>query len=456
MDNRTIAAIATGNSVGSISVIRVSGADSVKICDNIFSRKGELLNAPSHTVHYGHIVDGKGNYVDEVLVSVFLAPKTYTRENIVEISTHGGMIASANVMKLLLENGAYQAEAGEFTKRAFLNGRIDLSQAEAVIDIINAKTTLEQKNALSQSRGSLGEKINEIREKLINLCASIQVIIDYPDEDLEDVTTEDIIETLKNAKLKCEKLLATSENGKIIKNGIRTVICGSPNVGKSSLLNFLSEDNRAIVTEIAGTTRDIIEESVNIDGIALVLIDTAGIRNTDDVVEKIGVEKSLESIENADLILLVLDSSREIDNDEKQLLEKTKDKKRIILINKTDICDKKVLENLKNLSGKDAVEFSTKTGEGAKELFNRIKTMYNIEGLSDANSEIVTNLRHVSSLANARDSLCGAVSSLEGGMPVDIASIDINLAIDYLGQITGKTVSEDIVSAIFHGFCVGK
>ena len=384
------------------------------------------------------------------------APKSYTKEDVVEISTHGGIIASKSVLKCIIEAGADYAEPGEFTKRAFLNGRIDLSQAEAIIDIINAKTSLEQKNALSQASGSLSNEINAIRGDLINLSASMQVIIDYPDEELEDVTCDDILSRVSKNHDKIIKLLGSAENGKIIKNGIKTVIAGKPNVGKSSLLNFLARDDRAIVTEIAGTTRDVIEESVNIDGIPLILTDTAGIRETNDIVEKIGVERSRQSIDTADLVMIVLDASTETTEDELKLLEETKDKKRIIIINKTDIKDEKFTNTINNIPGIKPIELSVKTGEGVDELTARIKKMYNLGEVGQNDNCIVTNLRHIGALTKAKQSLERAMDSINNMMPSDIASIDINMAIDNLGEITGAVISEDIVSAIFHDFCVGK
>ncbi len=456
MEDRTIAAVSTPVGSGGIAVIRVSGKDALAISDKVYKGAARLSEAQSHTVHYGHIIDKNKNIVDEVLVTVMRAPRTYTREDVVEISTHGGLIASKNVMKCLIEAGAYPAEAGEFTKRAFLNGRIDLSQAEAIIDIINSKTSLAQKNALSQVAGGLSDEINSIRSSLVNLCASMQVIIDYPDEELEDVTLEDIYEKAKENGDRIVKLINSAENGKIIKNGIKTVIAGKPNVGKSSLLNFLAREERAIVTEIAGTTRDVIEESVNIDGVPLILTDTAGLRETDDIVEKIGVEKSRQSIDDADLVIAVLDCSRMPDDEEKKLLSDTAGKKRIILINKTDIKNDEAFDSIYKLFDENAIEFSAKTGDGAEALTERIKQMYNIGELGINDGCIVTNMRHVSALTNANEALLRVCESIEDGMPSDIASIDINIAIDALGEITGAVVSEDIVSAIFHDFCVGK
>ena len=456
MDNRTIAAISTPKGVGGIAVIRISGSNSCAITDKIFKGSLPISQTPTHTVHYGHILDKDGAIVDEVLVTVMRAPKSYTKEDVVEISTHGGLIASKAVLKCIIEAGADYAEPGEFTKRAFLNGRIDLSQAEAIIDIINSKTSLEQKNALSQVSGSLSNEINSVRGDLINLAASMQVIIDYPDEELEDVTCDDILDRVSKNLKKITTLLGSAENGKIIKNGIKTVIAGKPNVGKSSLLNFLARDDRAIVTEIAGTTRDVIEESVSIDGIPLILTDTAGIRQTDDIVEKIGVERSKQSIESADLVIIVFDASTETAEDELTLLEETKNKKRIILINKSDIKNEKFITALNNIPEIHPIELSVKTGEGVDKLISEIKNMYNLGEVGQNDSCIVTNIRHIGALTKAKESLERAIESLNNSMPSDIASIDINMAIDNLGEITGAVISDDIVSAIFHDFCVGK
>lgn len=456
MDNKTIAAISTPIGEGGIAVIRLSGDDAIKITDKIFKGGKKLSICPTHTIHYGHIIDQNGEMVDEVLVTIMKAPKSYTRENVVEISTHGGIVASKNVLKCVLKAGASLAEPGEFTKRAFLNGRIDLSQAEAIIDIINSKTSLEQKNALSQVSGSLSNEINSVRNDLISLAASMQVIIDYPDEELEDVTCENIKKRLITSHKKISKLILSSENGKIIKNGIKTVIAGKPNVGKSSLLNFLAREDRAIVTEIAGTTRDLIEETVNIDGVPLILTDTAGIRKTNDIVEKIGVEKSKKSIEDADLVIVVLDASTPPDLEELELLKETEDKKRIVIINKSDIRSDTALSKIYELENIKPIELSVKTGDGADLLTEKIKEMYNLGEVGQNDNCIITNTRHVDVLQRASDSVFRAIESIDSQMPSDIASIDINIAIETLGEITGAVVSEDIVSAIFHGFCVGK
>lgn len=446
MQGRTIAAISTPQGAGGIAVIRLSGENSIEIADKVFRGKNSLADAESHTIHYGHINDGIRN-IDEVLVSVMRAPKTYTREDVVEISTHGGYTASRLVMAELIKAGAMPAEPGEFTKRAFLNGRIDLSQAEGVIDIINSKTALEQKYALSQAEGGLSKEIKELRAGLVNLAARMQVAIDYPDEDLEDVTDGEIEEILSENVSEIEKLLKTADNGRIIKEGIKTAIVGKPNVGKSSILNYIAKSDRAIVTDIAGTTRDVIEEFVNFGGVPLKLLDTAGIRETSDVVEKIGVERSKRAIDEAELIILVRDLSRPQDEEDEALLALTKDKKRIVVANKSDI-------KIEDAEG--CIEISAKTGEGMDRLSEEIKKLYNLGMLEDEQEIVVTNLRHISSLVGAKEAAVRARDAILSGLPQDMAALDIYAAIDALGEITGDTVSEAIVSEIFHSFCVGK
>lgn len=454
--NTTIAAIATPQGVGGVSLIRISGEDAIKIADKVFFGKDKLSGAPSHTVHYGFIKNSNGEKIDEVLATVLLSPKTYTTEDTVEITTHGGVRTTHAVLDAIIRAGAHMAEPGEFTKRAFLNGRIDLSQAEAVIDIINAQNDLSRKNALSQLEGALSKKIHNVRERLLYLAAQMQVTIDYPDEDLEDITFEDIFRIIHECAQDVKKLLDSADNGKIIKGGIRTAIVGKPNAGKSSLLNALSGTDRAIVTEIAGTTRDIIEESVNIDGVPLILIDTAGIHNTDDIVEKIGVERSLKSIDDADLVIAVLDASEELTDEDINVLNATSDKNRIILINKTDISSFDFSDKLEGHKNSPIIQISAKTSKGIDELSACIKQMYELDKISVGNGDIITNMRHISALSEAYSALIRAEDALSMGMPQDIASIDMNIAMDVLGEITGETVSDDIVSKIFHNFCVGK
>ncbi len=446
MDNRTIAAISTPQGVGGIAVIRISGKKSIEIADSIFKGKESLKDAQSHTVHYGRIVED-GAAIDEVLVTVMKAPRTFTREDVVEISTHGGIVASKKVLSALYKMGAYPAMAGEFTKRAFINGRIDLSQAEAVIDIINAKTDLAGKNALLQSEGHLARKIDEIRQELTSLAAAMQVSIDYPDEDLEEISVSEILQRLTEILSNLSALADTAPRGRVLKNGIKTAIIGRPNVGKSSLLNYLAMEERAIVTDIAGTTRDVIEELVDLDGIPLRLLDTAGIRNTEDVVEKLGVERSIRYIDEAELILLVLDAKEGLAEEDKDLISKTNGRNRIILVNKTDEYDGFLIE--------DSIMISAKTGVGIKELSDRIKALYSMEKITQGEITI-TNERQLSALYSAKTAISRAIEVLSGGLEQDFASLDINEALNAIGEIDGRTVSEDIVSEVFHNFCVGK
>lgn len=452
--NRTIAAVSTPVGVGGISVIRMSGEDAAVIANRVF-KGADLTAVPSHTVHYGHITDKDGRVIDEVLVTVMLAPKTFTRENVVEIGCHGGSAVTAAVLRAVISAGAYPAEPGEFTKRAFMNGRMDLSQAEAVIDMINAKNELARRNAVSQLGGRLSEKIKAVRDALINLSARMQVLIDYPDEELEDITTADIEAECRACREKIEKLLKSADSGRLLREGIRTVIAGKPNVGKSSLLNYLMDEDRAIVTDIAGTTRDALEESISIRGIPLLLVDTAGIRDTEDTVERIGVERSKRYLDTADLVLVVLDASAPPDENDMEVLKASEEKKRIILFNKTDISDTgKYYGAMPELEG--AIGISAKTGEGIDELADEIERLCGIDELDTDNGAVITNLRHKAALAAARNALLEAENAAAAGMPSDIVSIDISAAADSLGEITGETVSESVVSEIFANFCVGK
>lgn len=453
-DTRTIAAVSTPMGTGGISVIRISGSNAVKIAASVFKGR-DLTKVPTHTVHYGFIKNKKGEIIDEVLATVMLAPKTFTREDVVEISAHGGAVTTKAVLNAIIETGAYPAEPGEFTKRAFMNGRIDLSQAEAVIDIINAKNELSRRNAVSQLGGSLSREIKSVRDELVHLSAEMQVIIDYPDEDLEDVTVDDIERICSQCAKRINHLIDTSDSGRIIKDGIRTAIVGKPNVGKSSVLNFLARDERAIVTDIAGTTRDVIEESVSINGIPLILSDTAGIHDTEDTVERIGVEKSRRYLDAADLVIIVLDSSRGIDAEDKEVLDASEGKKRIILLNKTDLGDSKI-DGVENGGDCAVLEVSAKTGIGMDELAAEIERLCRLDEINAENGSVITNMRHKAALIGAAEALERSASAIAMGMPTDLVSIDIAMAIESLGEITGETVSESIVNDIFHNFCVGK
>ena len=446
---RTIAAIATALGKGGISIIRISGNDALKIADSVFS--GNILNAESHTIHYRFIVD-KNEQIDQVLVSVMRAPRTYTGEDVVEINCHGGVTVTNRILNLVISKGADMAEPGEFTKRAFLNGKIDLSQAEAVIDIINAENEMAQNNAFGQLKGKLSEEISEARDAIIKLSARMQVAIDYPDEDLEDITPDEIAHILEECRNTTTKLLKQADNGKIITDGISAAIVGKPNVGKSSLLNCLCKSSRAIVTDIAGTTRDTIEERVNLDGVPLKLIDTAGIRETDDMVEKIGVERSKQSINDADILFVMLDASSGIAFDDEQILKDTQNKNRVILINKTDVSD----FDISDLKNDTVIKICAKTGDGINELSALLKEKYNIGELSKSKTTVITNARQKRALQLADEALSRGIDVIRSGQPQDLAALDIYDAADKLGEITGQTVSDDIVTSIFHDFCVGK
>lgn len=442
---RTIAAISTPQGTGGISVIRISGDDAVKIADSVFT--GKLLGVETHTVHYGYIKNKNGERLDEVLATVMLAPRTFTRENTVEISCHGGSVSTRAVLNAVIEAGAFPAEPGEFTKRAFMNGRIDLSQAEAVIDIINAKNELSRRNAVSQLGGTLSKEIKSVRDELVHLSAQMQVLIDYPDEDLADVTPEDIEAVCRRCEDRIKRLIQSADSGRIIKEGIKCAIVGKPNVGKSSILNYLAKEERAIVTDVAGTTRDVIEESVSINGIPLILSDTAGIHDTDDTVEKIGVEKSKRYIDAADLVIVVIDSAIGIDDEDKAVLKETEGKKRIVLYNKSDIVTAQT---------SDGIAVSAVTGEGMDALAAEISRLCGLDEIQSENGTVITNMRHKAALIGAGDALNRAAEALGAGMPTDIVSIDISAAMDSLGEITGETVRDSVVNDIFHNFCVGK
>lgn len=442
---RTIAAISTPQGTGGISVIRISGDEAVKIADSVFT--GRLSDAATHTVHYGYIKNKSGERVDEVLVTVMLSPRTFTREDTVEISCHGGSVSTRAVLNAVVEAGAFPAEPGEFTKRAFMNGRIDLSQAEAVIDIINAKNELSRRNAVLQLGGTLSKEIKSVRDELVHLSAEMQVLIDYPDEDLADVAPGDIEAVCRRCEDRIKRLIRSADSGRIIKDGIKCAIVGKPNVGKSSILNYLAKEERAIVTDVAGTTRDVIEESVSINGIPLILSDTAGIHDTEDTVEKIGVEKSKRYIDAADLVIVVIDSALGIDDEDKAVLRETENKKHIVLYNKSDISESEIT---------DGIAVSAVTGEGMDSLAAEISRLCGLDEIQTENGTVITNMRHKAALIGACDALVRAAEALSAGMPTDIVSIDISAAMDSLGEITGETVRDSVVNDIFHNFCVGK
>ena len=448
---KTIAAITTSIGSGGVGIIRISGEEALNIVKKVFVpvKPGELK---PFSLKLGHIIDENKTVVDQVLVSYFRAPKSYTGEDVCEINCHGGNIAVNRVLELVLQNGATLAEGGEFTKRAFLNGKLDLTQAEAVIDLINSKSEKEGKASIKQLEGKLGNEIRGIKDEIISLLADIEANIDYPEyEDIEDVRREKIDEILENQINRLYKLEQSFESGKILKNGIMTAIVGKPNVGKSSLLNMLLKEERAIVTEIAGTTRDTIEECVTIKGITLRLIDTAGIRETEDIVENIGVEKSKKALENAELVLFLIDGSTGILPEDREILEAVKDKNHIVLINKIDIKNQEIDINTDNV-----IRISAKTGEGIEDLENKIEEMFNLKKLDTENEFIITNIRHKDLLNKARNGLKQAKETILNGLPIDMISINIKTAIESLGEILGESISEDVLNKIFEKFCVGK
>ncbi len=450
--NDTIVAISTAMGVGAISIVRLSGNDAINIVNNCFKGK-DLTKVESHTINYGHLLDN-GEVIDEVLVSVMKAPRTYTMEDVVEINCHGGIISTKRILETMLTNGARLAEPGEFTKRAFLNGRIDLVKSEAVMDIIDSKTEEANKLALSQLTGTTSNMIHSFREKLKQLLASIEVNIDYPEyHDIEVITKEQVSSEIVKMKQELEKVIKESKNSTLIKEGIKTVIVGRPNVGKSSILNKLLEQDKAIVTDIAGTTRDIVEGEINLDGILLNIIDTAGIRSTDDVVEKIGVEKSISMIEDADLVIVVLNNNEPLTAEDKEILSKTKEKQRIIVINKTDLPTNIDIskENLKNV-----VHTNANTVEGIKQLKSKIIELFQLETLKTKDYTYLSNARQISLAKKAYQSLKEAETGLNNNLPIDMVEIDLKETFDLLGEIIGETYSEEILDHLFANFCVGK
>jgi tRNA modification GTPase len=454
----TIAAIATALGEGSVGIIRVSGSDSVHIADSIFKSKKRLREAETHTLHYGHIVDpDSGDVVDEVLVALMRSPRSYTKEDIVEIHCHGGIVVVQRVLQIVLASGARLAEPGEFTKRAFLNGRIDLSQAEAVIDLIRSKTDSSMKLALKQVEGYLGSRIRQLRQKLIELLAHIEVTIDYPEHDVEDVAVRNILKQGTEAIKEIQGMLEGARTGRILREGIRTVIIGKPNVGKSSLLNALSKTDRAIVTDIPGTTRDILEEQISIRGIPLQIVDTAGIRETEDVVERIGVERSRNALEEADLVLFMLDASRELADTDRELLRQTKGKPTLILLNKLDL-PRKILTHTITELAPDAlvIEMSVKKGQGIERLEQEVERLFLSGGIEGKEAAYVSNARHIALLEKCKRQLEEAVHSAESGMTLDLVAVEIRDAWETLGEVIGEAVGEDLLDQIFSQFCLGK
>ena len=449
--NDTIVAISTTMGVGAISIIRLSGKDAISIVNQCFKGKN-LEEVPTHTINYGHIYDGE-ELIDEVLVSVMKGPRSFTAEDVVEVNSHGGIITTNRILETMLNHGARLAEPGEFTKRAFLNGRIDLVKSEAVMDLIESKSDEARKMALSQLGGTTSTLITNFRNTLKQLLSSIEVNIDYPEYyDIEVMTVEKIKEQVSIMKKELQELVKSSENTATIKNGIKTVILGKPNVGKSSILNKLLEQDKAIVTDIAGTTRDIVEGEIYLDGVLLNIIDTAGIRETDDVVERIGVEKSLSMINDADLIIVVLNSNEELSDEDKEILEKTKDKTRIIVLNKNDLDKKLVIPtNLKNV-----VETNTNDLDGITSLKKKIKELFNLEQIATKDYTYLANSRQISLAKQAYKNLLDAEQAIKDDQPVDMIEIDLKECFDTLGEIIGATYSEEIIDNLFENFCVGK
>lgn len=458
MKTDTIAAIATAVSNSGIGIIRISGEEALHVADRIFRpKKGDrkVSDMESHTVHYGYVTDGE-EVIDEVLLIVMRAPKTYTCEDVVEIDCHGGVLVIKRLLETVLKYGARPAEPGEFTKRAFLNGRIDLSQAESVIDVINAKNDMALKSSVSQLRGAVSGKIREIRSVILHELAFIESALDDPEHYTLDDYQEELRGKMTGALNDVEKLLASSDNGKMMKEGIRTVIVGKPNAGKSSLLNLLVGEERAIVTEIAGTTRDILEEQIQIGGIGLNVIDTAGIRDTDDVVEKIGVSRSLEYLGKADLVIYVVDSSTVLDENDRNIMDAIQDKKAIVLLNKSDLETQTEAADIRNYLDKPVISISAKEQQGMDVLKETIQEMF-FSGNITFNDEIyITNIRHKNALAEAKKSLEMVLQSMEDGMPEDFLTIDMMSAYEELGTIIGEAVGEDLVNEIFSKFCMGK
>ncbi|MDR3597154.1 tRNA uridine-5-carboxymethylaminomethyl(34) synthesis GTPase MnmE [Clostridium sp.] len=455
----TIAAIATPIGEGGVAIIRLSGENALNIASKIFKPKNDydIKNMKTYTMKYGNILDLKNEeIIDEVILSYMKAPNSYTGENVVEINCHGGVISTSSVLNQVIRAGARLAEPGEFTKRAFLNGRIDLSQAEAVMDIITAKTELSMKAAMLQSSGALSKAIAELRRYLLNILASIEYAVDFTEDD-EDIIDDKLINEIKDGInktiIKVKNLLANADEGKIIRDGLNVVIVGKPNVGKSSLLNALLREKRAIVTDVPGTTRDVIEEYINLDGIPIRITDTAGIRDTEDIVEKIGVEKSKEKLEEADLIILMLDVSRNIDDDDQIIIDKIKDKKYIVLLNKVDLGIKISEEIVNKLNNK--INISAKTGKGIDDLKREIKNLF-FNGDISSESLIISNTRHKQALYKSLENCDAALNKINANEYLDLISIYITAAMKALGEITGDELEEDLLNKIFSEFCVGK
>lgn len=459
MDLDTITSISTPMGEGAIGIVRLSGPQAVEIADKLYKGKHLLNDVPSHTINYGHIIDPESKeVVEEVMVSVLRAPKTFTREDIIEINCHGGILTINRVLELTMTYGARMAEPGEFTKRAFLNGRIDLSQAEAVMDFIRSKTDRASKVAMNQIEGRLSDLIKKQRQSILEILAQVEVNIDYPEyDDVEDATTEFLLEQSKEIKQEINRLLDTGAQGKIMREGLSTVIVGKPNVGKSSMLNNLIQDNKAIVTEVAGTTRDVLEEYVNVRGVPLRLVDTAGIRETEDIVEKIGVERSRKALSQADLILFVLNNNEALTQEDYTLYEVVKNEDVIVIVNKMDLEQNIDINEVKDMIGDTPlIQTSMLKQEGIDELEIQIRDLFFGGEVQNQDMTYVSNSRHISLLKQARQAIQDAIDAAESGVPMDMVQIDLTRTWEILGEIIGETASDELIDQLFSQFCLGK
>ncbi|HEJ9199907.1 TPA: tRNA uridine-5-carboxymethylaminomethyl(34) synthesis GTPase MnmE [Staphylococcus aureus] len=459
MDLDTITSISTPMGEGAIGIVRLSGPQAVEIADKLYKGKHLLNDVPSHTINYGHIIDPESKeVVEEVMVSVLRAPKTFTREDIIEINCHGGILTINRVLELTMTYGARMAEPGEFTKRAFLNGRIDLSQAEAVMDFIRSKTDRASKVAMNQIEGRLSDLIKKQRQSILEILAQVEVNIDYPEyDDVEDATTEFLLEQSKEIKQEINRLLDTGAQGKIMREGLSTVIVGKPNVGKSSMLNNLIQDNKAIVTEVAGTTRDVLEEYVNVRGVPLRLVDTAGIRETEDIVEKIGVERSRKALSQADLILFVLNNNEALTQEDYTLYEVVKNEDVIVIVNKMDLEQNIEINEVKDMIGDTPlIQTSMLKQEGIDELEIQIRDLFFGGEVQNQDMTYVSNSRHISLLKQARQTIQDAIDAAESGVPMDMVQIDLTRTWEILGEIIGETASDELIDQLFSQFCLGK